>query len=202
MQAPLTELEAVNDMLLAIGQAPLNSFSSNVHDQSIARSELTKVVREVCAHGFSFNTDENVVLTPTVDGLILLPEGAMRVDPTDPLQDIVARKHPDGMWALFDKANLTWTMSEPVKCTVVWSFGYDQLPETARSFACLAAGRRFQARTVGDATLDSFGEEAEARAWATLKRDDAAGADRNIFRRSPELAAKTSRRRRVWRAID
>lgn len=45
--APLTELEAVNDMLAVIGQAPVNAFTANNSDQNIARQELAKVVREV-----------------------------------------------------------------------------------------------------------------------------------------------------------
>lgn len=202
MQAPLSELEAVNDMLLVIQQAPINSFSANVHDANIARSELAKVAREISAHGFSFNTDKNYVLTPTQDGIILVPIGALRLDPTDPKQDLVARLNPEiSAWCLWDKANLTWQMSEPVRCTIVWSLAFEALPETARSYAALAAGRRFQARTVGDPTSDRFNAEAEARAWATLIKDDAATADRNIFSASPELATKTNRRRRVWRAM-
>lgn len=58
MAAPLTELEAVNSMLAATGQAPVNSFSGTISDQNIARGHLANVVREVCSHGFSFNTDE------------------------------------------------------------------------------------------------------------------------------------------------
>ena len=70
--APLTELEAVNDMLAVIGQAPVNAFTANNSDQNIARQELAKVVREVCAYGFKFNTDEGHTLLPEIDGTIAI----------------------------------------------------------------------------------------------------------------------------------
>lgn len=195
MMAALTELEAVNDMLATIGQAPLNTFNSGILDQNMARAELGKVVREVCLYGFKFNTDENHVLTPNTDGICFLPAGAFSVDPMDPRQDLTVRKHPSGAFAIWDNANLTWTLAAPVKVRIKWSFDYDALPETARGYAVLAAGRRFQARLVGDRTLDAFAAESEQKAWLSLQREQSATADINMFSASPELAVKTNRRR-------
>ncbi len=201
MQAALTELEAVNDILLTTGYAPMNSFEEAAFDQTIARSELAKAVRDVCAHGFSFNTDEDYVLSPDAnDGVILIPEGALSVDPSDRRQNLVQRKHPSRGFCLWDKANLTWIIAEPVKVNVTWSYSYDELPQIARNFAMQSAGNRFQTRMLGDATLNRFTSEDVQRAWTILLRDDARIADRNIFEHSPELAAKTNRRRRGWRA--
>lgn len=195
MMAAITELEAVNDMLAAIGQSPLNTFNSGILDQNMARSELGKIVREVCLYGFKFNTDENYVLTPDANGICYVPAGAFSVDPMDPRQDLTIRKHPSDAFALWDNANLTWTLALPVKVRIKWSFDYDALPETARGYAVLAAGRRFQARIVGDRALDAFAAEAEQKSWLTLQREQAATADINMFTASPELARKTNRRR-------
>src|SRR5690606_13607997 len=73
LAAPMTELEAVNDMLVGIGQLPVNAIIPEIVDQSIALAELHKVVREVCAYGFKFNTDEDYVLTPDIDGFVAIP---------------------------------------------------------------------------------------------------------------------------------
>ena len=197
LAAPLTELEAVNDMLIGIGQHPVNAFSSGITDQNIARAELAKVVRQVLLHGFKFNTDENYVLTPDIDNLIVTPAGAMRVDPMDPNCDLIQRKHPSGVFALWDAANHTWEISEPVKCRVTWSFGYDALPEAARGYCVIAAARKFQARVIGDINLDRFNQEDEHKAWLTLRREEADSADINMFTASPELAVKIGRRNRM-----
>ena len=94
LAAPMTELEAVNDMLIGIGQLPVNAIIPEIVDQSIALGELNKVVREVCLYGFKFNTDEDFVLSPDIDGFIAVPTGALDIDPMDKAQDIIVRKHP------------------------------------------------------------------------------------------------------------
>lgn len=198
MAAPLTELEAVNSMLAATGQAPVNSFSGTISDQNIARGHLANVVREVCSHGFSFNTDENYVLTPDVDGVITIPAGAMSVNPMDPRQNLVQRLHPTHeQMCLWDKANLTWTISEPVKVRIRWSYTYDALPELARVYATVKAGRLFLADFVGDAQRERFAQEDEQRAWINLRRDQTAISDINVFD-NPRIGRKLIRGRRVW----
>ncbi|WP_242078529.1 hypothetical protein [Brevundimonas diminuta] len=198
MAAPLTELEAVNSMLAATGQAPVNSFSGTISDQNIARGHLANVVREVCSHGFSFNTDENYVLTPDFEGVIAIPAGAMSVNPMDPRQNLVQRRHPTReTMCLWDKANLTWTITDPVKVRVRWSYTYEALPELARVFAAVKAGRLFLADYVGDAQRERFAQEDEQRAWINLRRDQTAISDINIFD-NPRVGRKLIRGRRVW----
>lgn len=200
LAAPMTELEAVNDMLIGIGQLPVNAIIPEIVDQSIALGELNKVVREVCLYGFKFNTDEDYVLTPDTDGFIAVPSGALDIDPMNKAQDIVVRKHPAKGFGLWDAANLTWTINAPIKVRIKWSFTFDALPEAARGYAVIAAGRKFQARVVGDPTADRFGEEDQQRAWLTLQRQQSASADTNLFRANRTLAAQVFRRGRVWRS--
>ena len=70
LAAPMTELEAVNSMLIAIGQLPVNAITPQLQDQNLALDELHKIVREVCQHGFKFNTDDDYVLIPDIDGSV------------------------------------------------------------------------------------------------------------------------------------
>nr|WP_316628334.1 hypothetical protein [uncultured Brevundimonas sp.] len=176
-------------------QAPVNAFTANNSDQNIARQELAKVVREVCAYGFKFNTDEGHTLLPEIDGTIAIPAGAMSVDPMDPRQDLTPRQHPTNGMCLWDAANLSWSISEPVICRIRWSFTFDALPELARGYAVIAAGRKFQARFVGAPELDRFAAEDQQRAWLALQREQAATADINVFRASDEIARKVNRGR-------
>ncbi|MGN6422700.1 MAG: hypothetical protein ACTHLA_05260 [Asticcacaulis sp.] len=57
---PFTELEAVNEMLMSIGQAPVNSLTTAVGDVNIAHAILGVETRYVVLFGFTFNTDEAV----------------------------------------------------------------------------------------------------------------------------------------------
>ena len=52
MLDPLTELEAVNAMLLSIGQAPVNTPNvSGLTDVSDARDKLSEVIRRILSRG-------------------------------------------------------------------------------------------------------------------------------------------------------
>jgi hypothetical protein len=192
----MTELEAVNEMLLSIGQAPVSTLSvSGIRDVEIAQAELAKVVRYVQMFGFAFNTDEDYVLSPDINGVIYIPSGVLKIDPMDPEQDLVERRHPSGSKAFWDKANLTWEMSEPVKCRIVWGYTFDDLPETLRTYATLSAARKFQKRVIGSSELDGFNAEDEARAWLLCLRDERAVRDTNMFRKSKSLRRVYARRR-------
>lgn len=194
LAAPMTELEAVNSMLIAIGQLPVNAITPQLQDQNLALDELHKVVREVCQHGFKFNTDDDYVLIPDIDGRIAAPLGALSIDPMDKRQDLTMRKHPtiSGFY-LYDRANRTFEISTPVKVRIKWSFTFDALPETARSYAVAAASRRFQAYAIGDPIADRFNQEAQQRAWLALQREESANADFNLFSANAELRAKLKR---------
>ena len=61
--AATTEL-AINIMLAAIGEAPINSLVGTLPvDARIAQSTLTEVNKSVQSEGWSFNTEIDVTLT-------------------------------------------------------------------------------------------------------------------------------------------
>jgi hypothetical protein len=83
MISATTELEAVNEMLMSIGQAPVNTLAvSGIKDVNIARARLQSQTRRVLSRGFNFNTDDNYTLTPDSDGIILIPNGTLKMRPS------------------------------------------------------------------------------------------------------------------------
>ena len=59
-----TELESINIMLAAIGEAPVNSLTGTLPvDVKIAQETLTEVNKEVQSEGWAFNTEIDVTLT-------------------------------------------------------------------------------------------------------------------------------------------
>ena len=62
--AASTELECVNIMLAAIGEAPINKLTGLLPvDARTAQSTLLEVNKSVQSEGWSFNMEFNVVLT-------------------------------------------------------------------------------------------------------------------------------------------
>jgi len=185
---PLTELDAVNEMLMSIGQAPVNTLSvSGIQDVNIAKAELAKVNRFVQLYGFAFNTDRGYTLSPDIDGQIAVPSGVLRIDPMDPDAQLVQRRHPTKGICVWDSANLTWTIATPVNFEITWGFAFEDLPEAARYFIAIAAARKFQKRIIGSAELDGYNKEDEEKAWAILVRDERRARGTNMFRNNPQL---------------
>jgi len=188
--SPLTELDAVNEMLLSIGQAPVSTLSvPGIRDVSIAQQELARVSRAVQLQGWHWNTDEGYSLSPAADGVILAPPGLLRFEVTDRGRDLTLRRKPGttGTLALYDRTNHSFTFDAPVAIKAVWGFPFEDLPETARTYISIAAARKFQARTIGSRELDGFNAEDEDRAWTQLIRDERATRNTNIFRRNRSM---------------
>lgn len=193
---PLDELEAVNELLESIGQTPVSNLEvSGLGDVSLARGLIRRVTRAVQLHGFDFNTDETYELSPGANGVIRVPEGVLRIDPSTATSALKRRRHPDGYWAIWDGENKTWTLEEPVEFTIVWSYPFEDMPDSARHYVTLSAARKFQKRIIGSDSLDGYNAEDEFRAWTLLNRDERASRDTNLFSRNPTLAQATANRR-------
>lgn len=193
---PSTELEAVNQMLGSIGQAPVNTLTvSGVPDVLDAVSLLRSTLRDVQAAGWSWNTDRNYSLSPQTNGTVPIPTGALEVDPEDNTTNVVVRRHlPSGNLCLYDADAQNFTFTDAVPCRVVWGFPFDDIPQAARTFVAISAARKFQAQRVTSAPLDSYNEEDQKQAWALLQRIERRTRDTNSFRANAQ-SQKALRRR-------
>ena len=191
-----TELEAVNAMLASIGLSPVPSLDDvGIEDANRARDLLRATTRGVLTRGYDFNTDESYELRPDASGVIKVPTGALEIDPSDNSLSIVVRRHPDGYLALWDKQAKSWTYTEAVECDVVWGYSYEDLPETARSYIAVSAGRKFQQGSVGAQILDAFEAEDENRLWMLLEKREAKSRRANVMRDNPTVAGSINNRR-------
>ena len=63
-ESPMDELEALNMLLRAVGNSPVNSKSTDHPDAVNALSTLTRIRKQVQLTGWWFNIDYGVILTP------------------------------------------------------------------------------------------------------------------------------------------
>jgi hypothetical protein len=187
---PQTELDAVNQMLLSIGQAPINTLAtSGITDANVAHLILHNTSREVQSRGWNFNTDNDWPLTPDVNSKIAVPGNALAVDPEDQSLDYVQRVDPaDASMRLWDRKNLTFVIASPVKCEITWFFPFENLPQAARAYIATKAGRIFQAQSVGSQILYQYTKERELECLGELNRAEAASEDNNAFTADPNTA--------------
>lgn len=195
--SPMTDLDAVNRMLESIGQAPVNTLlTTGIGDVAKATRQLQSVTREIQSVGYSWNSDENFELTPDeTDSSIVLPNGAMEVDATEPTRNVVIRLHPErNVLALYDLDEQTFEFTEPLAVNVIWAYEFNDLPQVARAYIATSAARRFQAQTVSSTILDRFNQEDVDLAFINLQRSERRVRDTNSFRKSPALQKWTKRR--------
>ena len=186
--AATTELECINIMLAAIGEAPINSLIGTLPvDARIAQSTLTEVNKSVQSEGWSFNTEIDVTLTRNGSNQINIPTNVLRVDanihqhPTiDPIQRGLK---------LYDRQNNKFEFDEDLICTVVYFRDFDEIPEPARHYMNISAARKFVDRLVSDQALRTYTLGDEQRARAILMETDLANGDHNILRGDPSLTS-------------
>lgn len=190
---PTTELEAVNIMLGAIGQTPVNSLTGGSALVAIATNMLNAVSRETQTHGWHFNTDLSYPISVDEDGKLPLPSNTLRVDTvgTDRDIDVV---HRGGF--LYDRVNHTFVFTASVKVDIVICLTFTDLPEAARNYITISAARRFQESRQSSETRSSFNRGDEMRALSLLKKAEGKTANHNMLTGSVSVARVMDRRSR------
>lgn len=187
-----TELDAINTMLSIIGEAPVNTVEgTGVVDAVMARQILHETMRQVQAQGWHWNTDKGVILTPQfpAPGDVYLPANTLNVDAVDPHHDIVQR----GL-RLWDRRNNTFKFATPVTVDIVRLLPFEELPQAARHYIMVRAGRIFQDRVVGSETLSGFNDKDETRALVQLRNHEAENGDWNMLTDSWSVGRILNRR--------
>lgn len=191
---PTTELEAVNQMLATIQEAPINSLQGvGSLDAQKAIDTLAEVSRDLQTPGWNFNTEIELPLPQDAfTGEINLPKNTLSVEAVDfpDTIDLVQRGQ-----RLYDRKGHTFNLplGTSVKATLVVLLEFADLPEAARRYISIRSCRLFQKRQVGSQTLDGFTAEEEATAMRQFKRVMGATSNPNIFN-SPDMQRMLQRR--------
>jgi hypothetical protein len=183
---PTTRLEAVNAILANIGQSPVSSLEvSGFEDVAAAKTTLERVSRSVQKKGWHFNTEDDYTLARNADNKIPVPPNALQVDPmaTESIDAV-----PRGGF-LYDRKDHTYIFSDSVDCRIVFYLEFEELPEAAREYITIAAARLFQKNRLASATIDSFTQEDEDKAWADLLEAEVEQGDHNILNGSYSVAS-------------
>ena len=179
---PTTELQAVNIMLSAIGEAPVNTISGTTNvDESVAKNILDETSLSVQSQGWNFNTEYNVTYTKDTDNKIPLPSNCVQADSNSQYRDrnVVIRNG-----YLYDLDNHTDVFSSSVvtpTLDVVLVQQFEQIPEYARRYITAKAARRFASRFIGDSGLAELMQVDEQEAYNNFQQSDSRSEDNNIL---------------------
>lgn len=189
--SPMSELDAVNMMLLSIGQAPVNTLEvAGIKDVSFARLMLHNTNRQVQSRGWWFNRELDYELVPASNKEIILPGTVLEVVSADPSRDLIERDRK-----LYDRDRHTFEFDGPVRVNVVWFLPFDDIPQVARDFVAMRAARVFQSQIVGSQILYQFTKEMELEAGALMTQQDMRAKRPNMLTTQTRHNARFSRRR-------
>ena len=162
-----TELDAVNQILSSVGQAPVTTLDLQNPEVSIARNTLVEMNRQVQSEGWTFNTERKVDMTRDANtSKIAWPDNFITIDANEyhnGKYDIVKR---GGF--LYDRYNHTDIFTETLKCDVVKYFDFINLPQPVQSYVTAKAARMCATKMIGDPQLNKLLAEQEAQTRANV----------------------------------
>lgn len=175
---PTSRLEAVNEMLSCVGEAPVNKLKTGYIESDIAENILDATAREVQTVGWNFNTEEDWAILPDWNKQLTLPINTLKVDAVkqDSKENWTMRGNK-----LYNRVSKSYLSDTEVRVTLVILLDFELLPEAARRYITLKASRILQDRTMGLSNLHQFNMEDENRALIELRDMDADVNDFSIF---------------------
>lgn len=175
-----TELEAVNVMLTAAGEAPVASLvATGIYPLTQAKQILTETSRVVQSRGWHFNTLYEYPLVRNGSGNIVLPDNTLEVR----VEDAKHTPHTPVLRGvrLFDSKARTYVFPRDFVGTVVELLAWDDLPQAARHYITIRAARTMQGRNTVPDSVYRYTMEDEADALQALSDLETTGGNFNML---------------------
>ena len=174
------ELPAINQILMACGQAPVTTLDETNPDVAIAYQTLLEVSREVQSEGWSFNKEAHYEMTPDSNNEILIANNILQID--------LSQSHADAKHAIrrngkvYDKEHHTdqWT-DGAVDCDIVWLFDWVDLPRPIQDYITARASSITSSRIIGDNTQYQMLQQKEAYMRAMALEYETSQGDYSFF---------------------
>tara|TARA_R110002074_G_scaffold77559_6_gene175834 strand:- start:153 stop:812 length:660 start_codon:yes stop_codon:yes gene_type:complete len=185
---PFTDNEAINRLLETVGAEQI-AADDNLSDLSLiaetAYTNLKNSMRDLMSHPWGFNTEYEVVLTPSTNK-ITIADNVANVDlaarDAGDL-DVVVREETAGNRKLYDRKTHAFDAftSESYKATVQYYLDFEDCPEVVKMFIVAMAAVNFQASQVGNAQIDQILRAQLGAAKAAFMSYEAAQEAYSIF---------------------
>lgn len=145
------ELDAVNDILAAIGESPVNTLESDANADVVnARRILHKINRQEQSKGWTFNIDEGYTLVPDVySQLIPYMPNYLSVTTTG------GTPYVNRGGYVYDRINRTDRFSSPITVNLISLRTFDEMPEQFKAYIVAKAAKEFNIRFFGAPEIDT-----------------------------------------------
>ena len=181
-----TELDAVNSILMSVGESPVNTLTVQSPEVAIAQKTLRQVCREIQAEGWSYNTENEYPIQLDTNNQCIIPNNVLQLD-LNIFQhgkdyDVV-RRSDNGVMKVYDKKGHTFTFENCSKLyfDIVWMLDFEDLPQAFKDYVTIRASRVASNRMVNSQPSAKLLEADEALARASAIEYENRQADHNIF---------------------
>ncbi len=179
--AASTELDAVNQILSSVGQAPVTTLDLQNPEVAIILTTLREVNKQVQSEGWLFNQERHYVLKPdSASEEILYPTNALQID-TNVNQhrddyDVVRRGNK-----LYDRLNHTYKFKKDLEVDITWFFEFEDVPPPIQNYITARAARMSAIKIVGEQQLAGLLQDQELMTRAAAVEYDCNQAEYTMF---------------------
>lgn len=192
---PSTELEAVNEMMAAVGESSLSSLSGDLPpDASMAVTIFSNTNKALQSKGWHFNTSYDVTLSLESDNTISLGNNVVSV--AVPGKDVAIRNQK-----LYDREDNEFTFDQEITNAVtITLLPFENTPETFRAYVTMSATFRFYLYLLGSSSVSDEIKDLMLDAKATFYDDETIRGKLNLGTGTADMYNMTKRGRnpRVW----
>ena len=183
-----TELDAVNSILMSVGESPVNTLNVQSPEVVIAQKTLQQVCREILAEGWKFNTETQYPITLDTNKHCIIPNNVLQMDLNrfrHPDAFDTIRKKDSGVSKLYDLHDHTFeftnTSDGKIYVDVIWMIDFDDIPQVFQDYITVRASRIASNRMVNNPQAAELISADEAQARAVALEYDTVQGDYNIF---------------------
>ena len=181
-----TELDAVNSILMSVGETPVNTLTVQSPEVAIAQKTLRQVCREIQAEGWSYNTENQYPIDLDTNNQCIIPNNVLQLDLNifEHGKDYdVVRRSDNGVMKVYDKKNHTFTFENCSKLyfDIIWMLDFEDLPQAFKDYITIRASRIASNRMVNSQPSAKLLEADEAAARAAAVQYEMQQSDHNIF---------------------
>lgn len=171
-----TELDAINQMLSAIGSDPVTTLEESTDIDVInARRLLKEVSRHVQRQGWDFNKTTRTYTPDANTNRIAWDDTIITLKSKD--NNVYVKR---GNY-LFNMTEDTYSFTEPVEVEVIYGVEFDDLPDCFKEYVTAKAAIDFQARYFSDASVSQDLQYALQIAHQDIVQYDMEMQDANIL---------------------
>jgi len=181
-----TELDAVNSILMSVGESPVNTLTVQSPEVAIAQKTLRQVCREIQAEGWSYNTENEYPIDLDTNNQCIVPNNVLQIDLNiyQHGKDYnIVRRSDNGVMKIYDKKNHTFTFENCSKLyfDIIWMLDFEDLPQPFKDYVAQKASRVASNRMVNNPQAAKLMESDEGVMRALALEYETKQGDHNIF---------------------